>query len=470
MSMLRNPVHLLALLGLALLAGYNRVAAQGGPPPDVQVVVGTPVKKQIVEWDEYVGRLEPVEFVEVRARVDGYLQAIHFEDGQIIQQGDLLAVIDPRPFVAELNRTQAELEQAGARVAQATKQLAQAEAEERRTAAALAYARTRYQRLETLVAKNAASRDEFDMQQSQVLQAQAELEAAKAQIETSQAAVVTAQAAVETAEAAVGVAQLNLEYTRVTAPVTGRVSRREVTEGNLITGGARESSLLTTIVSLDPIHVYFDADERAFLKYTRLAKEGKRYSSRDAKNPVYLALADEDDGFPHRGHMDFVDNRLDSNTGTMRGRAILANPDLTLTPGLFARVRLPGSGWYEAVLVPDAAVGSGQSEKFVLVVDRARTVRRQAVQVGPLWNGLRIVRSGLNGSEQVILRGQQRVRPGTQVVATREEIQVSAAGGLPDDYESVPKEEWLMIRRKPTTGIHPASFRKPIEAPAADSN
>jgi RND family efflux transporter MFP subunit len=454
------------LTWLLLLVGCNRSAQHGAPPP-VRVVVASPIKKQIVEWDEYVGRLEAVEFVEVRARVSGYLQSIHFEEGQIVQQGEVLFVIDPRPFVAELNRANAELEQARANVAHSEAKLAQVQAEHRRVEAELDFERSRHRRLQTIAGASAVSRDELELQHSQLLQAEAQVEAAQAQIETTQAETVTAKAAAQTAEAAVGIAELNLEYTRVTAPVTGRVSDRNVTEGNLISGGGPESSLLTTIVSLDPIHAYFDADEQAFLKYTRLAREGKRQSSRDVRNPVHLALADEDHGFPHKGHMDFVDNRLDPNTGTMRGRAILPNPDLTLTPGLFARVRLPGSGKYEAVLVPDSAIGSDQSEKFVLVVDRENKVRRQMVETGPLHDGLRIVRSGLDGSEQIVLRGLQRVRPGVQVAATNEAIEPKAADDLPDDYEPASPEEWLSVRPEAAPEFRSASSQR-LDAHSAE--
>jgi RND family efflux transporter MFP subunit len=240
-----------------------------------------------------------------------------------------------------------------------------------------------------------------------------------------------------------------LEYTRVIAPIAGRVSHRDATEGNLISGGTSQSTLLTTIVSLDPIHVYFDADEQAFLKYTRLAMEGKRQSSREVKNPVYIALADEKKGYPHKGHMDFVDNRLDPNTGTMRGRAIFRNADLSLTPGLFARLRLPGSAPYEAVLAPDSAIGSDQSVKYVLIVDAENKVRRQQVEIGPMSHGLRVVRSGLNGSERIVLRGLQRVRPGIQVTPIVEPIKSKGDNGLPDSYMPVPKEEWISM--KPTS-------------------
>jgi RND family efflux transporter MFP subunit len=435
---------------LALIPGCSKAQSENRQPTEVAVVVTSPVKKQIVEWDEYVGRLESVEFVEVRARVSGYLQSIHFVEGQIVKKGDLLCVIDPRPFEADLNRAKAELEQAKARVSQSTAQLSQARAARSKAEASVDYDRRRLDRSKTLLAKNTVTKDEFELQQSELLESQADVEGAKAQIESSTAAIATANAAVETAQAAVAIARLNLEYTRVTAPVAGRVSRRDVTEGNLISGGTLQSSLLTTIVSLDPIHCYFDADEQAFLKYARLAREGKRQSSRDVKNPVYIALDDEKEGFPHLGHMDFVDNRLDPNTGTMRGRAIFRNSDHFLTPGLFARLRLPGSAPYEGILVPDSAIGNDQSEKFVFVVGTDNKIIRQPVQIGPVVHGLRVIRSGLDGSERIVLRGLQRVRIGMQVAPSFEAVSAKQGDGLPDSYEPVPEDEWISIRNNGT--------------------
>jgi len=410
-------------------------------------VVTTPIKKSIVEWDEYVGRFDAVDFVEVRARVSGYLQSIHFEEGQIVNEGDLLFIIDPRPFAAELNRAKAQVVEAKANLAQSTAKLAEARALKSKAEAGLYFQQTRLARSRKVLPTGAITQEEFDQQQSELLQAQAEVQGALAQIETSNAGIATANASLVTAEAAVAIAELNLEYTRVIAPIRGRVSRREVTEGNLISGGTSQSTLLTTIALLDPIHCYFDADEQAFLKYARLAQEGKRQSSRDVKNPVYVALGDEKNGFRHKGHMDFVDNRLDPNTGTMRARAIFPNPDRFLTPGLFARLRLPGSGKYEAVLVPDSAIGTDQSEKFVFVVDSNNKVHRQLVEIGPMASGLRIIRKGIDGSERIVLRGLQRVRPGVEVVAAVEKIEAKSGDGLPDDYQPVPKEQWISIHR-----------------------
>src|SRR3954447_1241629 len=435
--------------------GCARHSSTEQQPPAVKVVVTTPIKKSIVEWDEYVGRFDAVDFVEVRARVSGYLQAIHFEEGQIVSEGDLLFIIDPRPFAAELKRAKAQVVEAKANLAQSTAKLAEAKALKSKAEAGLNFQQTRLARSRKVLPTGAITQEDFDQQQSELYQAQAEVEGAVAQIETSKAGIATANASLATAEAAVAIAELNLEYTRVTAPIRGRVSRREVTEGNLISGGTAQSTLLTTIALLDPIHCYFDADEQAFLKYARLAEEGKRQSSRDVKNPVYVALGDEKNGFRHKGHMDFVDNRLDPNTGTMRARAIFPNPDRFLTPGLFARLRLPGSGKYEAVLVPDSAVGTDQSEKFVFVVDSNNKVRRQLIETGPMAGDLRIVRRGIDGSERIVLRGLQRVRPGIEVSASVEKIEAKAGDdGLPDDYQPVPKEQWISIHR-PTLGARP---------------
>ena len=438
------------ILGACLLAlvaaGCKREApATAQAPPPVEVVVATPIKKSIVEWDEYVGRFDAVDFVEVRARVSGYLQSIHFVEGQVVKEGDLLCIIDPRPYTAELNQAKAQVVEARANLAQSTARLAEARALRAKAEAGLDYDRSRLERSKKLLPANTITQEEFDQQKSELLEAEADVEGAKAQIETANAAMATANAAIATAQSAVEIAELNLEYTRVIAPITGRVSRRDVTEGNLISGGSLQSTLLTTIVSLDPIHCYFDADEQSFLKYTRLAKEGKRQSSRDAKNPVYVALGDEKNGFPHKGHMDFVDNRMDPNTGTMRGRAIFTNSDLTLTPGLFARIRLPGSGKYDAVLVPDSAIGNDQSEKFVFVVDANKTIQRQLIEIGPISSGLRVVRKGLTGSERIVLRGLQRIRPGLAVVATAQQIEAKSSDGLPDDYQPVPKEQWISM-------------------------
>lgn len=360
----------------------NNEQQQAGAAALPKVTVSHPVVREVIEWDEYTGRIEATESVEVRARVNGYLQSVHFKDGQIVKKGDLLFVIDPRPYQAEVDRVQAEL------------QLAQARLE---------LAKSNYARAQKLLQFRAISQEEADTRAATERQNQESVEAARA---------------------AVKAAKLNVEFTRVTAPLTGRISRRLVTEGNLINGGTAQATLLTTIVSMDPIYVYFEADERSYLKYVRLSQNGKGPSSREARNPVYLALADEK-GFPRRGYIDFVNNRLDSKTGTMTGRAVFSNPDLTLTPGLFARVRLQGSNRYEAVLVPDEAIGSDQAQKFVFLLNGDDTVEYRVVQLGPVIHGFRVIREGLKPDERIIVNGIQRARPGSKVSPDQRQVSVS---------------------------------------------
>jgi RND family efflux transporter MFP subunit len=346
-----------------------------------KVTISRPVVREIIEWDEYTGRLEATESVEVRARVNGYLQSIHFKDGAIVKRGDLLFVIDPRPYQAELDRVTAEL------------QLAQARLE---------LAKSDYARAQKLLQFRAISQEEADTRAATERQAQESVEAGRA---------------------AVKAAKLNVEFTRVTAPITGRISRKLVTEGNLINGGTAEATLLTTIVSMDPIYVYFEADERSYLKYARLSQNGKGPSSRAARTPVYLALADEK-GFPRKGYIDFVDNRLDPRTGTMTGRAVFSNADLALTPGLFGRVRLQGSTPYEAILVPDEAVGSDQTQKFLFVMNGDNTVEYRMVQLGPLVHGFRVIREGLKPDDWLIVSGLQRAKTGATVSPEKRDISV----------------------------------------------
>jgi RND family efflux transporter MFP subunit len=368
-----------AVVAVGLLLGScGARPAPGPPPPKVRVV--QPLAREITEWDEYTARLDAVDSVEVRPRVSGYLQSIHFEDGGLVKKGDLLFLIDPRPYEAALRRAEADVELARAR---------------------LSLARKNFARAADLLASHAISQEESDIRESNVRQA---------------------EAALEEAEGAVDSARLDVEFTHVTAPVAGRVGRKLVTEGNLINGGVgTQGTLLTTIVSLDPIYAYFDADEGSLLKYSRLARTGQRPSSREYKNPVHVALADEEN-FPHDGWMDFVDNQVDRGTGTIVGRALLPNPDLSLIPGLFARLRLPGSGRYRAILLSDEAIGSDQSQKYVFVVDAEQKAQYRTVKIGPLVDGLRVIREGVTPEDWVVVAGLQRVRPGLVVDAQRETI------------------------------------------------
>lgn len=362
-----------------LLAACQQAQTALPPPPLPQVTVSQPVAREVVEWDEYTGRLEAVESVEVRARVNGYLQSIHFTDGAIVRKGTLLFVIDPRPYQEELYRATAAVEQAMARYERTQKDLVRAQ---------------------VLVRSRAISQEELDTRSADRREA---------------------EEAVQVARAGVEAARLNVEFTQVMAPISGRISRQLVTEGNLINGGTSQATLLTTIVSLDPIYGYFDVDERSYLKYSRLWRDGTRSASREAKIPVNLGLADET-GFPHRGHLDFLDNRLDPNTGTMTGRAIFPNPNLTLVPGLFARIRLPGSSRYEALLIPDETIGTDQTQRFAFVVNDQETVEYRKVELGPVIDGLRVIRSGLKREDWVIVNGVQRVRAGGKVDSRKQAI------------------------------------------------
>ncbi|MDF1740049.1 MAG: efflux RND transporter periplasmic adaptor subunit [Verrucomicrobiales bacterium] len=377
-----HKTSFLSTLGISALL-ISCGAEKEGPPPEPgapEVTVGKAIARDITEWDEYVGRLVAIDDVELRARVSGYLEKTHFKDGQIVEVGDLLFTIDPRPYQAQVDRAKAQLAQANA---------------------SLTLARTNLKRAESLLKTNAISAEEVDIRRGSELAATAEVQAAQAEL------------------AAVN---LDLEFTEVKAPVAGRISRDLVTPGNLVTGGSGASTLLTTIRSVDPIHCYFEADEAAYLKYLRLDLEGKRATSRDGTaNPVELGLADEK-GFPHKGVMDFVENAVDRNTSTIQGRAVFDNPDRTLTPGLFTRIRLQGSVLEGAVQIPDKAIGRDQSENFVWVVDDQNLAVRHGVELGPLIDGLRVIRSGVAAGDRVVINGLQRIRPGTTVSPIEEVI------------------------------------------------
>lgn len=425
------------------------------PPPPAKVVATSPLRTPVVEWDEFVGRVDAIEEVEVRARVGGHLASTHFEEGQIVQEGDLLCVLDQRPFQIAVEQAEAELAAAEASVDEAVARQAQSDAEIRSAQSQVELTEQMIVRAKGLLPQRAISQEEVDVRESGFKQAKADLDVRQAHNASSKAAITTARANLRSAQSRLATAQLNLEYTEVRAPVSGRVGHRAVTDGNLISGGNEQSTLLTTIVSLNPIHVHFDADEQAFLKYTSLQNSGKLASLRDAKLPVFVRLGDEQN-YPHRGHLDFLDNRLDRKTATIRGRAILPNPDLKLTPGLFAKVRIPGSGQHEAVLVPDSAIGTDQAEKFVLVVDKDQTIRRQKIELGKRTKGLRIVREGLTGNEQIVLRGLQRAAPGS-VVEPSFEATVAADDGLPDSADPLPRSEWLPSYVKKPSPINATS-------------
>lgn len=442
--------HLLLLVLVSGgLVGCNQAASESPPPPPPKVNVAQPIQMQIVTWNKYTGRMAAVKSVEVRARVSGYLQSIHFEEGQDVQEGDLLVIIDPRPFEAALSSAQAQLKKAEAELEAARSREDQAIAEKAQAEAQLTLAQQRRERAQRLASRNAASQDEAEEAASLLAQRRADVEAAEANIQSAKAAVETANAAIAVAKSAVENAQLDLGYTRIRAEISGRISNRRITAGNLINGGANGADVLTTIVALHPIHCYFDANEREVLEYMRLIQAGKQETARsgDYRNPVYMKLVDEN-GYPHEGHIDFVDNRIDPNTGTLRVRAIFPNTDGFLTPGMFAEVRLPGSLPHEATLIPDRAVGTDQSETFVYIVNDQNQIERRSVQLGSLRHGLRIVEDGLESGEQLVVSGLQAVRPEMTVNPVPTEIELQKEE-LPDEYHPIPKSEWLTVPPDP---------------------
>jgi RND family efflux transporter MFP subunit len=357
-------------LGSLTLRGEKEPPAA---PPLQQVTVAEVPQHEIAEWDEFTGRLEAVDQVEIRPRVSGYITRVAFDEGKEVKKGEVLFEIDPRPYQAELARAEAELARA-------------------RSAAALAASEV--ERAGKLVNAQAISREEYDSRTS-----------AEAQ----------GGATVQAAEAAVRTARLNLEWTRVRSPIAGRVSNAIVTPGNLVEAGP-PATLLTTVVSLDPVYLHFDSDEQTYLRYASRAKStGTNW--REARLPVYLGLANES-GFPHEGRLDFVDNQVDPNTGTIRTRAVFSNRSRSLTPGLFARVKLVGGQKTNALLVRDAAIGTDQDRKFVLVVGPGDTLAYRPIVPGRLTDGLRIVTSGLKAGERVVVNGLMRVRPGMKVAPT----------------------------------------------------
>lgn len=347
------------------------VAHAQQPPAAPPVIVATPIKQEITEWDEFTGRFEPVDLVEVRSRVSGFLEQVKFKPGDIVNKGDLLFVIDQEPFQIAADLAKAQLQQA----------LAQ-----------LKLAKSETERARPLVERNALP--------------ERELEVRLATQQEAEGKVVAARAGVRQAE-------LDLNWTEVRAPISGRISDTRIDAGNLITGGQADGTLMTTIVSVSPIHFYFEGSEQDYLKYVRLAQEGQRPSSRDAENPVAVKLVDEKD-FSHKGVVDFVDNAIDTQSGTIRARAVFKNEDKVLLPGLFGRLRLFG-GKSEALLVPDKAIASDQSRKIVMTVDGEGTVSQKVVALGPIVDGLRVVRKGLSADDKIIISGLLRARPGSKV-------------------------------------------------------
>lgn len=360
----------LALAGFAVVVFFAMSASAqmpgaGGPPP---VSVAKPIVKEIVEWDEFVGRFEAPQSVEVRARVAGYLETSNFREGALVKEGDLLFVIDKRPYQAAYNRAQAAVTSAQTRAT---------------------FTRSDLERTENLTRSGVAAERTLEERRQQAQQADADLVGARAALEQ---------------------ARLDLGYTEIRAQITGRVGRRLVTEGNLVRAN---ETLLTTIVSLDPIHLYFEVDERSYLAYQRQLGQ-PRAALGEAKTQVFVGIGDEKT-LDRPGILDFADNRLDSRSGTMQLRAVLENKDLVLTPGLFGRVRVPGTPRYKAVLVPDEAISADQDRRVVMVVGDDGTVAPKVVRPGPREDGYRVIRQGLTGDESIVINGLQRARPGTKV-------------------------------------------------------
>jgi RND family efflux transporter MFP subunit len=374
---------LLAILALSACGQSDNKHDAPKPPP---VSVSKPVVKSVMEWDEFTGRFDATAEVQVRARVNGYLQSVHFKDGAMVEKGDLLFTIDPRPYEAAMKRSQAEVARAEAKLSLSGRELSRAE---------------------QLVITGSVAVSVGDQRTQAQKDAIGALESAKAQLELD---------------------RLNVEFTHIRAPISGRISRKLVTEGNLVNGSGDGGTLLTTIVSLNPIYFYFDVDERNYIKYTRLSLAGLRPSSRDHANPVKVALADETD-FIHTGTMDFVDNRIDRDSGTLRGRAVLDNKDMLFAPGQFGRARLLGNGEYKGILVPDEAIGSDQSRKIVFVVGTDNIVQAREVHLGPLYEGLRIIRDGIGADDTIVISGLQRVRAGSPVTPVPKAISAAPGGG-----------------------------------------
>jgi len=362
LSKLRFPLALLAVL---VISACGKTPDTAASMPAAKVSVAKVLEQPVNEWDEFTGRLEAPETVEIRPRVSGQIDEVAFTEGALVKKGDLLFQIDPRPFQAEVRRLEAQLAQA-----RATATRSENEA----------------QRGERLRQSNAISAELADSRTSAAQEARAAAAAIQAQLD---------------------LAKLNLSFTRVTSHINGRVSRAEITAGNLVTA---DVTALTSVVSTDKVYAYFDADERVFLKYTQLARQGQRGQA----TPVYMGLSNED-GNPHQGQMNFIDNQVNPQTGTIRGRAVFDNKDGAYTPGLYARLKLVGSGTYSAVLINDEAVGTDLGKKFVLVMDADNKPAYRPVELGPKIEGLRIVRSGLTKDDTIIVKGLQRARPGAPV-------------------------------------------------------
>ncbi|MDB5330994.1 MAG: mexE [Phycisphaerales bacterium] len=406
----------LAVVGTGWNSGCDRGALPGGGPPTPAVTVTHPVRHDVLEWDEYTGTTASPETVNVVARVSGFIESAPYVEGSIVRQGEILFVIDPRPFQATLN----------ARLADAAKAQAQAR-----------LAADQLKRYTLLLQQKSISEQDYENVKSASEQANATLASANAAVE---------------------LARLDLEWTRVTAPITGRVGRKLITPGNFVNGGAGQATLLTTIESIDPMYCYFDVNERAVLKYQQIVRENRRDIAREGRMPVRMQLPNGT-LFPHVGVIDFVDNRIDPNTGTITVRGVFANPDHTLLPGFFVRARVPGSGRYSALLIPDLAIGRDQNLSFVLVVGSDDIVSRRTIVPGALFGRLRAIESGLSEQDRVVINGLQQARPGSKVAPTEQPI--------PPNAFPPPEDLNVDLPDVPTTQTRPAAA--PASAPATSA-
>ncbi|HEY1662922.1 MAG TPA: efflux RND transporter periplasmic adaptor subunit [Verrucomicrobiae bacterium] len=366
--MKRNFINLiLVTLALGAIAGFvagcSRAQAQSSPPPQPSVTVAPVEQREIVEWGEFTGHTAPVDSVEIRPRVSGYVQEVRFQSGQLVKKGDILFVIDPRPYQAVFDQRQAEYNEA----------------------------KSEFDRTEQLLQNNAISAEEAGERKARYEEAKANLDSAK----------------------------LDLEFTQVRAPIDGRVSRALLTEGNYISGTAGAASLLTTVVSVGPVYVYADMDENSLLKFNSLVAAKKMETNADGQIPVELQLADEVSS-GHEGYVESLDNQLNPGTGSILVRAVFSNGDGQIVPGLFARIRIPLSDRHPALLVDERAIGTDQSQKFVFTLTASNTVAYQAVDLGATIDGKRVVESGLKPGEEILVDGLERVRPGMPVTPETE--------------------------------------------------
>lgn len=378
-----NAVFLPLIALTSPLGVISGCRSDGGAEPPPQATTAKVISHRVVDWEEFTGRFHAVDSVEIRPRASGYIDAVLFREGQLVRKDDVLFVIDPRPYQADYDRARAELA-----LSRSQLELAKIEAE----------------RVHKLKDSGAVSQEELDSRLSTLRQQEAHVTASRATLDAS---------------------ALMLSFTKVRSPIDGRVGRAEVTRGNLVTGGSAGGALLTTVVSVDPIHVYFEGDERAYLNYQAMIRRGNPSITRDGRNVVRVGLVNES-GFPHVGYMDFLDNRVDARTGTIRARAVLENTDGRFTPGLYARVQLFGGAERDAILIDDRAIGADQSQRFVLALTADNVLEYRTVKPGRLVDGLRVVEGALGPDDIIVTEGLHRFRAGMQV--TPKLTAMSAAG------------------------------------------